>query len=258
MRNAARSMGRIVIATPIAYVVLCLLLVAQGERAQNPSNPGNTGTPTAQNSAQGQNGGMQAMTDGDGQMSVAEAARLARANKKDGAPPSKAVKKYDDDNFQRSVPLPKRGAQATPDGAGAKSSGTRTGGGQSASLDDYRGKVVLLDFWATWCGVCREALPKVRQLQTVYGDSDFVLVSVSEDEDPNAWRSFVASRGMSWAQRFDGDGSLAQRFQVNALPTYVLLGRDGQEVQRWEGDDPAESIVQRVGPDVRNTLEKKE
>lgn len=243
-------MWRRIVVVAVGCVVLCAGSAAQTQtdKTQSPDNASSKAgqsTATAQTTT-AQGAAADTMAQSDGEMSVAEAARLARANKKD---PGEVVKRYDDDNFQRSVPIVKKNA------AGAEGGSNAAAAAPSASLDELKGKVVLLDFWATWCGVCREALPKVKQLQTVYGGGDFVLVSVSEDEDQNAWRSFVAGHGMTWAQRFDGDSSLMNKYQVRALPTYVLLGRDGQEVQRYEGEDPAVSIVERIEPDLKNALE---
>jgi thiol-disulfide isomerase/thioredoxin len=231
--------------------MLAVVLCATGVAAQQ--NPdGGSGNPAP---VPGTSAG-ETMAQGDEPRSVAEAARLARANKKD-AP--KAAKNYDDDNFQRSVPIVKKGAAAdtnTADGQHESAAPRSAVAMANASLDEYKGKVVLLDFWATWCGVCREALPKVKQLQSVYGGEDFVVVSVSEDENPQTWKSYVASHGMTWAQKFDGDSSLMNKFQVSALPTYVLLGKDGQEIKRYEGEDPAVSIMERIAPDLKNAVEK--
>ena len=232
-----------------------LVLCATGVAAQqNPEN--GSGKPAPAPRAAGET-----MAQDDESMSVAEAARLARTNKKDAT--TKLAKKYDDDNFQRSVPIMKKGATAdSNNNSGNTAEGQRSAAtsqqnaAMNASLDEYKGKVVLLDFWATWCGVCREALPKVKQLQSVYGGEEFVLVSVSEDEDPQTWKSFVGRNGMRWAQKFDGDSSLMNKFQVSALPTYVLLGKDGQEIKRYEGEDPAVSIVERIATDLKNAVEK--
>jgi thiol-disulfide isomerase/thioredoxin len=159
----------------------------------------------------------------------------------------------DDDNMPRGVyaqDLPPAKTAA----AGTHAQVPASAGGAFPKL---RGKVVLLDFWASWCGPCRNALPNIKRLQAVYGGADFVLVSVSEDNDESAWRAFVSSHGMTWAQRLDSDGSLQQRYGVNALPTYVLLGRDGSVVQKIVGEAPAESIVERIGPDLKASLAAK-
>ncbi len=197
-----------------------------------------------------------ASTDGNDQpMSVAELARLARAKKQgDGKPAAKVSKVVlDDDNMPRGVyaedlPPAKDAASGTQALASASPGGP---------LAEFRGKVVLLDFWASWCGPCRNALPNIKRLQAVYGGADFVLISISEDDDESAWRAFVSGHGMTWAQRLDSDGSLQHQYGVNALPTYVLLGRDGSVVQKIVGEAPAESIVERIGPDLKASLAAK-
>jgi thiol-disulfide isomerase/thioredoxin len=185
-----------------------------------------------------------ALEQSDQPVSVADAARLARANKPT-AP--KAAKNYDDDNFPRTAPIVKKNSTDTS--------------GIAPSIQnlpsDMQGKVVLLDFWASWCGPCRAALPKVKELQSIYGGDDFMVVSVSEDDDVGAWRRFTSNNGMTWAQRFDGDSSLMRQFQVSGLPTYVLLDRDGKEVQRFIGEDPGQSIVERAGADIKRLLQAK-
>lgn len=175
--------------------------------------------------------------------SLGEIARVARANKQNQP---KAHKVYDDDNFERSSLRDKphdRGATNTP--------------GQDLPLADLRGSVVLLDFWATWCGPCRQALPKLKQLQAVYGSEEFAVISVSEDDDEQVWRTFTGDHQMTWRQSFDGNGTKASQYGVRALPTYILLGRDGNIIGHYEGEAPGVSIVERVGPDVRKALAEK-
>lgn len=122
---------------------------------------------------------------------------------------------------------------------------------------EFRGKVILLDFWASWCGPCGRSLPSLKRLQAVYGSPDFVVISISEDDDQDAWRSFVSDNQMNWPQRLDSNGSMQRQFGVNALPTYVLLGRDGAILQKFVGEAPAESIVERIGPDLKASLSAK-
>ena len=176
-------------------------------------------------------------------MSLAEAARLARANKQI---PEKPAKKYDDDNFPRSAPLLKK-----------KAGETATANPSVGQLpeQEMHGKVVLLDFWASWCAPCRAGLPNLRRLESVYGGEDFMIVSISEDEDEPTWRAFVAAHQMSWTQRYDGDTALQHRFQVNALPTYILLDRDGHEIQRYVGEGPGRSILERTGPEIKHLIQ---
>jgi thiol-disulfide isomerase/thioredoxin len=224
---------------PTIFATAAFLFVLS-DRVPAQSDPVAAATAPAASQSQ-----VQPVQENDQPVSVAEAARLARANKASAAKPAK---NYDDDNFVRSTPIVKKNA----DTASAVSPST-----QSLPAE-MQGKVVLLDFWASWCGPCRMALPKVKELQSIYGGDDFMVVSVSEDDDAGAWRSFVAKNGMSWTQRFDGDNSLIKQFQVSGLPTYILLDRDGKEVQRYVGEDPGQSILERVGPDLKRTLQTKQ
>ena len=186
-------------------------------------------------------------------MSVADMARAARAKRQGEGKPAAKISKVvlDDDNMPRGVHAEPAPVKASP---GSDAPGSQAQGG---SFAEFRGKVVLLDFWASWCGPCRSALPNLKRLQAVYGGGDFVVVSISEDGDQAAWRSFVSGHGMTWAQRLDSDGGLQREYGVNALPTYVLIGRDGSVVKKFVGESPAESIVERVSSDLKASLAAK-
>ena len=165
-------------------------------------------------------------------VSLGDLARLARA-KKAGQP--KAVRIFDDENMPRA-----------PLSAGDKAPGLS---GQA--------KVTLIDFWATWCGPCRHALPGLKQLEAVYRSDDFELISVSEDDEEPDWRAFTARNGMSWTQRFDSGHQMMRQYGATGLPTYVLIGRDGNVLQQYVGDDPEIPVIERVGPDLKKALEGK-
>jgi thioredoxin-like negative regulator of GroEL len=105
--------------------------------------------------------------------------------------------------------------------------------GQDLSLENLKGKVVVLDFWATWCAACKEAIPDLKELARKYGEKKFVLLSISVDEDEAAWRRFLQKNAMTWPQCRDQD--LIRLFGVNAFPTYMVL--DGEGVVRLEIND---------------------
>ncbi len=100
-------------------------------------------------------------------------------------------------------------------------------------LSDYRGKVVALVFWATWCAPCRAMLPHERALAERLRDQPFALLSVNADDDRDRLRHFLATHGVTWRQWCDGgaDGPIAQRYQVQSWPTVYVL--DGRGVVRY-------------------------
>ena len=93
-----------------------------------------------------------------------------------------------------------------------------------------RGRTVLVDFWATWCGPCVAELPDLRALQERYADRGFVIFSVSQDAEPTTVDVFRSSRPMPWLHNHDPsnpDQRLANLFGVQGLPTPFLVGPDG-------------------------------
>jgi thiol-disulfide isomerase/thioredoxin len=107
--------------------------------------------------------------------------------------------------------------------------------GQRVSLDTLRGKIVLLDFWASWCGPCVRALPSVRKVQQDHANDPFVVVGISADREERAWRTFTGTNRMVWPQYWDQDHQLRTLFGVQAIPTYVLIDAEGIERLRVAG-----------------------
>ncbi|WP_157974575.1 TlpA family protein disulfide reductase [Lewinella sp. IMCC34183] len=108
--------------------------------------------------------------------------------------------------------------------------------GRSYDLDALRGKVIVLDFWATWCPPCVAQLPHMKELNDKYRDEDFVLISVSRDSEPELWRDFLASHELPWPQVIDDEtkegnrrksGTLTTLFGAGSLPKYVLIDKEG-------------------------------
>jgi thiol-disulfide isomerase/thioredoxin len=118
--------------------------------------------------------------------------------------------------------------------------------GDEFSLDRLKGKIVVLDFWATWCAPCREALPDLKDLAKKYPSDRFVLISVNLDDDPNDWRAFVENEKMTWPQVYDGAGQLFRAFGLEGLPTYIVLSGNGSLIDRVVGTDPNQSIAYRL------------
>lgn len=119
--------------------------------------------------------------------------------------------------------------------------------GQRISLDGLAGKVVLIDFWATWCGPCREALPHIRSLAKKFEGQPLVVLSISLDKDDDKWRDFVGKNGMSWMQYRDGSsGRIAAQFGVNAIPATFTIDADGVLEDQHVGDASIEGKIKKL------------
>lgn len=103
-----------------------------------------------------------------------------------------------------------------------------TSEGEYLSLDELRGKVVLLDFWGTWCPPCVAAVPALRDLNKKYAkDSSFMMIGISSDGDANKWRDFTAREKMVWPQYLDAERKVQRAFGVRGFPTYIVLDAEG-------------------------------
>lgn len=102
-------------------------------------------------------------------------------------------------------------------------------------LDDYSGKVVLIDFWASWCGPCRQSFPWMNDMQTKYHDDGLVIVAVNVDNDLADAKRFLADYPPGFQIHFDENKSLAREYEVVAMPSSFLIGRDGQIVEKHLG-----------------------
>lgn len=106
---------------------------------------------------------------------------------------------------------------------------------QNVSNTSLRGKVVLLDFWATWCPPCRESLPIVRGVDKKYAGKQFEVISVSGDDDEDVWRTFTTAQKMTWSQFIDRSNEVEESFKVDSIPTFVVLDKDGVIRYRQSG-----------------------
>lgn len=120
--------------------------------------------------------------------------------------------------------------------------------GKTVSMDGLAGKVVLIDFWATWCGPCREALPHIRKIAQKFEGQPLVVLSISLDNDQSKWKDFVAKNEMTWMQYRDGgfDGAIAKKFNVNAIPATFTIDADGVLEDQHVGDADIEGKLKKL------------
>jgi thiol-disulfide isomerase/thioredoxin len=120
--------------------------------------------------------------------------------------------------------------------------------GQHISMDNLAGKVVLIDFWATWCGPCRDALPHIRRIALKFQGQPFVVLSVSLDNDAAKWKDFVAKNEMTWLQYRDGGfgGPMAKMFTVDAIPATFSVDADGVLEDQHVGDENIEGKLKKM------------
>lgn len=120
--------------------------------------------------------------------------------------------------------------------------------GQHITMDSLAGKVVLIDFWATWCGPCREALPRIQHIAHKFDGQPLVVISISLDSDEAKWRTFVEKNQMTWMQVRDGgfNGAVAKKFGVTAIPATFTIDADGVLEDQHVGDAAIEGKLKKL------------
>lgn len=123
--------------------------------------------------------------------------------------------------------------------------------GEDVSLSDFRGKVVLIDFWASWCGPCRRENPKVVKLYEEYKDQGFEILGVSLDRKKDRWLKAIEADGLVWPHVSDLKGwqnEVAQLYGVGSIPHTVLLDREGKIVaQKLRGPALEQKVAELMG-----------
>jgi len=118
--------------------------------------------------------------------------------------------------------------------------------GKHLSVGDYKGKIVLVDFWATWCPPCVRELPNVVETYEKHHEKGFEIIGISLDQDETKLKNFTKDRKMNWQQYFDGKGwgnKLAAKYGVQSIPATFLIDREGKIIDK---DLRGEALEQAV------------
>ena len=111
-------------------------------------------------------------------------------------------------------------------------------GGASVKLSEQRGKIVLLNFWATWCPPCRAEMPAIEKLWKKTKDRAFTVMGVSVGEEPGKVKDFIAKMGYSYPIYVDPSGSLGAAFGARSIPTTYILDKKGRAIAGMVGGAP--------------------
>ena len=114
-----------------------------------------------------------------------------------------------------------------------------TRAGTPVVLDSLRGKVVLVDFWASWCEPCKKSFPWMTSMQTRFGAKGFDVVAVNLDKNPDQAIAFLDQFPVQFPIAFDSKGKTAEAFDVSVMPSSFLIDRRGRIVYTHRGFDPA-------------------
>ena len=127
--------------------------------------------------------------------------------------------------------------------------------GSSVNMSELRGKVVLVDFWASWCPDCIREMPAVRQIYQKFRDKGFTIIGISLDKDEQALANFVARKLIPWPQYFDGKGwenDFARKYGVHAIPEMWLINQRGEvastDISVEELEQKTEQLLSLSGP----------
>jgi thiol-disulfide isomerase/thioredoxin len=112
--------------------------------------------------------------------------------------------------------------------------------GQPISLADYRGKVVLVDFWASWCSPCRQSLPLYGKLRENYAAADFAVIAIGLDEDVADGKAFLAEHPIAYTTLQNPQGDIAKAFDLKGMPSSYLIDREGIVRARHIGFTPTD------------------
>lgn len=126
--------------------------------------------------------------------------------------------------------------------------------GAVLALEDFSGKVILLNFWATWCTSCREELAELDRLYRQYRDNGFTVIGISVDTSAERVAAFLNTRPVGFPVVTDTRGAVAEAYRFSGLPAAFLIGRDGVIVRRYRGS--GKELISRYEREIEDLLKR--
>jgi len=120
--------------------------------------------------------------------------------------------------------------------------------GTPTKLSDYRGKTVLLNFWASWCGPCESEIPAFEELYARLKDKDFTVVAVALDDSLENIKEFSVKHSMSFPVLYDAKASANKLYKISGFPESFLLDKNGKLIMMPDPEDNDQLVVRFVGP----------
>ena len=125
---------------------------------------------------------------------------------------------------------------------------------KSLSLTDFKGKVVYVDFWASWCGPCRQSLPILNTLREKYKAEGFEVIAINVDENTDDAKAFLKKYPVNYPIVSDPAAKTPELYKINGMPTAFLIGKDGKVKYKHEGFKKSET--EALDKKIRNFLSK--
>jgi len=143
-----------------------------------------------------------------------------------------------------------QGEGLIPNGEPAPGFTLRALDGMDFALSKLKGKVVLLDFWATWCGPCTMAMPKIQKIHDDLGAKGLVVLGIDNETDPDKVRRYLSDNGYTYPTLTDPGGKMGNEYRVSAIPTVYIIDRQGNVAASLIGYSP------ESGNEIREVLRK--